>query len=318
MIKVSVVKDWKYPKISRQSPNGEGKWGDVQFIDGFDSNADYLIVFNAPNRNMFGNFVKGGKWILSQESPIPYYDWHKESYQYFDKIFGFWREDEVPGIIHAQTSLPWHIDLNYDELKSLSRGALNKTKNVSWITSSATSKPGHKLRITFKDYLEGIGFDFDLYGRGFTPINNKFDALRDYRYSLAIENYQVNDYWTEKFADCVLSWSMPIYYGCKNILKYFPEKSMLMIDPDNPELAVRKINEAIEGNLWENSLDYIEEARELILDKYQLFPNIASRIMSHHRPGIERVSASIPANAYYKQKGKVSFSRFLKKIFGKI
>jgi hypothetical protein len=43
-------------------------------------------------------------------------------------------------------------------------------------------------------------------------------------------------------------------------------------------MAVDKIIEISNSDLWENSLDKISEARELILDKYNLWPSIGMGI----------------------------------------
>ena len=80
-------------------------------------------------------------------------------------------------------------------------------------------------------------------------------------------------YFTEKIIDPLLCWSMPIYWGCKNIDKFLPEGSYINIDVDDPR-AIDKIIEISNSDLWENSLDKISEARELILDKYNLWSSI--------------------------------------------
>ena len=117
-------------------------------------------------------------------------------------------------------------------------------------------------------FLERISgkVEFDLFGRGFTPLADKWDGLAPYRYSIAVENYRGPDYWTEKIADCFLSWTMPIYYGCTNITDYFPPEAMVLIDIDDIEEAVDKIREAIAQDLWRKNLDAIEYARKLVLE----------------------------------------------------
>ena len=46
-------------------------------------------------------------------------------------------------------------------------------------------------------------------------------GLKDYRFCIAMENDYANNYFTEKLLDCMLSGTIPIYHGCKNIEKYF-------------------------------------------------------------------------------------------------
>nr|MDQ3047789.1 hypothetical protein [Bacteroidota bacterium] len=65
------------------------------------------------------------------------------------------------------------------------------------------------------------------------------------------------------------------------ILKYFPEESMIIIDPANPEEAMRKILFAMSDNRWEKNLAAIKKARELILKEYQFFPAITKKIQQY-------------------------------------
>lgn len=310
---VRIVKDWSYPDLFRQSPGGSGAWGDIRFTSEDFDECDLLVVLNRPHEKI--KVRARESWLFSQESPIDSYKWHTKSFKYFDKVFSFWDNKNFQNIIHNQTGLPWHINKTYDELIKLSVDECAKLhETVSWITSNASSKPGHKVRLDFLQYLKSISFELDLFGRGFNRIEDKFGALAPYKYSLAIENYSCNDYWTEKIADCFLSWTMPIYYGAKNINSYFPKESMIVIDPRRPEDAVQIIREAIAGNTWEKNLDYIRESRELILSKYQFFPLVSGLIHDHNIENGKRRLYRIPENGNPHQNGN-RIRQLLKKVF---
>lgn len=277
---VRIVKDWTSPDIFRQTPHHSKCWDGIYYTEDNVLECDLLLVLNAPHKPLFIKAPINGRWLFSQESPIDYYRYHLKSFKYFSKVFTYWDQSVAPNIINAQTALPWHIGKSYDELMTLSKdeAIAAKSKNVSWVTSNATDKEGHVLRMCFKDYLKANDFEFDLFGRGFCPIDDKFDAIYPYKYSIAIENYACNDYWTEKIADCFLSWTMPIYYGAKNITKYFPKEAIIVIDPNEPEKARQIINESIKNNIFLENILYIQEARELILNRYQLFPYVTQMI----------------------------------------
>jgi hypothetical protein len=164
---------------------------------------------------------------------------------------------------------------SYDELKNSIPP--EKPKPLSWITSNITGRSGHRKRMAFLETLHSQ-LDFDLWGRGFTPIKDKWDGLAPYRYALAVENYSGPYYWTEKLADCLLSWALPIYYGCTNITDYFPPEALVRIDIYKPDEAVEIIRETIHSDLWLMQRDAIAYARELILDQYQLFPFVTKLI----------------------------------------
>jgi len=302
---VRLVKNWDFPDILRQSIDNNGKWNDIFITEDKIKECDLLLVFNAPPEDIYVQTREA--WLFSQESPINSYRWHIKSFQYFDKVFTFWENNKATNIIQKQTCLPWHINKSYQELKSLSIGNKNCKVKTSWITSNLNFKPGHKLRLSFKDFLEQTNFKFDLFGRGFNPIEDKFDALFPYKYSIAIENFSCNDYWTEKIADCFLSWTIPIYYGAKNINSYFPSNSIIHIDPKDPISSLKTIKESIADNFWENNLQSLETARNLILDEYQLFPTISNRSKEqeiHSKPKLERYIPSNPKPSVLETKNK--------------
>lgn len=296
---VRIVKDWTFPDIMRQTPSHACEWNGVSFTEEKIEECDVLVVLNSPKEKITCKVRKGGLWLFSQESPIPHYQWHTKVFPYFDRVFTFWEGINVRNteIVHAQTALPWHINKSYDELKILKPG-IDKVNEISWITSNRTSKDGHVVRLNFLEFLQKNNFKFDLFGRGFKPIDDKFDGIFPYKYSIAMENYNCNDYWTEKIADCFLSWTLPFYYGCKNIYKYFPEKSLILLEPDKPMQSLEKMLDAINKNEWESRIGAIEEARNLILEKYQFFPTI-SKLIETRELGKRRIYRHIPKNTIY-------------------
>lgn len=314
---VRIEKDWNYPDFKRQSPHFSGVWDGITFTDEPVAECDVLVVFNSPNRDIRVRCPAGNRWLFTQESPIEIYRWQTDSFKYFDKVFTYWGYEVSPNIIHTQTALPWHIGRSYDELQALTleQSLPHKKKLVSWVTSNATHKGGHKLRMAFKDFLESEQFPFDLFGRGFSPIDDKFDGIFPYKYSFAIENYACDDYWTEKIADCFLSWTMPIYWGATNILSYFPRDSMILIDPNDPQAAICTIRHAIESRHFERNAAALAEARDLVLNKYQLFPHLRSLIAEYGAQNAGEKSRSfIPVNPeHYKGETPLGMVRRLLK-----
>ena len=60
-----------------------------------------------------------------------------------------------------------------------------KTKLISFITSNKNFTEGHKKRL---EWVQRIGDQVDLYGRGFNEIATKEEGLCDYMFSVVIEN----------------------------------------------------------------------------------------------------------------------------------
>jgi len=143
---------------------------------------------------------------------------------------------------------------------------------------------GHVERMEFLRRLIAVDQPMDLFGRGDFDcsqyngkIDNKWDALEEYRYSLAIENYSGENYFSEKILQPLLAWCMPIYWGCTNLSEYLPEDSYVRVDitsDDSPE----RVQEIIQSDYREQNLDAIREARELILYRHQMWPRVSDEI----------------------------------------
>ena len=68
----------------------------------------------------------------------------------------------------------------------------------------------------------------DFYGSGCEkPIEFKIEALKDYMFSIVIENSIESDYFTEKILDCFLSGTIPVYVGSKTTSQYFDENGII-------------------------------------------------------------------------------------------
>lgn len=106
-----------------------------------------------------------------------------------------------------------------------------KSKNLSIITSSKSKTHGHRMRHEIINSHRNI-FD-GLFGRGYNRINNKIEGLREYRFSLVVENDNSDDFFSEKLIDCLVTGTIPIYYGTKNIGKYFDVNGFLLINNVN-------------------------------------------------------------------------------------
>lgn len=100
-----------------------------------------------------------------------------------------------------------------------------KNRGVSMVASEKTILEGHKLRhevvAAFRHRIDSV------MGRGYGSFDDKIDSLRDFRYSIVIENCR-EDYWfTEKLIDCFLTGTVPIYWGCPSIGDFFDPNGII-------------------------------------------------------------------------------------------
>lgn len=123
-----------------------------------------------------------------------------------------------------------------------------KTKLISMISSSKGFSTGHRRRREFAEKMKG---KLDLYGRGIRDIARKEDGLRDYMFSVAIENIQWPGYHTEKIIDCFMTGTVPIYYGDPMIGKRFNTRGILVLSANTPTptpAMYRKMLPAVRDN----------------------------------------------------------------------
>lgn len=166
-------------------------------------------------------------WI--QESStinVSLHEWIKENISYLEENFEliFTHDTRLsllsPKIKHVICNArPWVKDI----------GLFKKTKLVSMIASNKTMCPEHILRQQvvgmFKDKI-------DLYGRGYNEISDKIEGLKDYAFSIAMENSTYSLGYTEKIADCFATGTIPIYYGCEEINTIFNPEGILWLHQD--------------------------------------------------------------------------------------
>ena len=193
--------------------------------------------------------------------------------------------------------------------------SIPKTKILSVISSSKAMSEGHRKRLDFAKRLKiHFGDKVDLFGRDLNEIEDKWDALADYQYHVALENSAVNDYWTEKLSDAFLAACHPIYYGCPNINRYFDRASLTPIELEHPERAIAVIESCIEQKRYESSEQKIWEAREKVLDTHNVFALMADYIEKDQRSEGDRPCRPVKITIRKEPSDSNLIYRFRKKL----
>jgi hypothetical protein len=128
----------------------------------------------------------------------------------------------------------------------------SKNKKVSIIASIKNFFEGHNLR---HEIIKNIQ-DIDVFGRGYNTIDNKIDGLRDYRFSICVENCKQDYYFTEKIIDCFITGTIPIYWGCPSIGDFFDINGIITFNDIN-ELK-EKIN-SLSDDEYEKRIESVIE-----------------------------------------------------------
>ncbi len=158
-----------------------------------------------------------------------------------------------------------------------------KTKDMSVIMSSLAYMPNHLKRLQFLQQLQArFGDRVDVYGRGHRFIPYKDEALLPYRFHICVENCVVPDLWTEKLADPLLGFAVPVYAGCPNLARYIPAQAFVRIDMDDipGSLAVLESLLASPEQAYERHRAAVLEARARLLSAHNLVHLLADFVAS--------------------------------------
>lgn len=189
------------------------------------------------------------------------------------------------------------INKSYDELLKLKP---KKSKNLSIILSQKTDKKAHKLRHKLVSEIESKSPEsLDIWGnycegksgkqykgecRGAQVYSSDFETgqepgIEPYRYYIATENGMLSSYFSEKICIPYLFLTMPFYWGCPSIDRFFPKESYIKIDIEKKGEAERII-ELSKSNIREENIDYLMEAKDLVMNKYNAMATINMSFMS--------------------------------------
>ena len=126
----------------------------------------------------------------------------------------------------------------------------NKTKLCSMISSNKGWTDGHRRRLA---WVEKFRNDLDLYGFGFSPIDKKEDGLKDYCFSICVENDSYPTYFSEKILDCFACGTVPVYYGAPDIAEHFnPNGIILLNDKFSLDSLSLRVYHSMRGAILEN------------------------------------------------------------------
>ena len=312
---VRIIKDWnKQDNLLKQTSGENGQWGNIKFTLDPVTECDVVVFTNRIKEDCLLSCRPGGRWLIQMEPPTPAHRWYRNSDEFFDRIIApDWRVKKSK-LTYSHGALPWHVDRTYDQLKVMQ--VPNKPCEVSMITSNANYTNGHSFRLRLINALKGVnGIDFDLYGRGFNRIDDKMDAHLSYKYSIVIENSFYPHYWTEKLSDCLLSFTIPIYIGAQNIGDYLPQGSFIQVEPDLNKVI--KVLKTLHLDQWEGRMEALKEARNKILDEYQLFP-LLSNLIDQNILNEDRKSFEFKANLAPWEGGKISILRKMEYQYRKL
>jgi hypothetical protein len=280
--------------MHRLCPGGQLRWGRCDFLlnPPRGTRCDYWIVF-ATSRDRDHMQCNPANTLFIAGEPPSKKIYPRAFYAQFARVVSTRSEDPHPRVTTSALGLNWHVGLHsgenryvygYDELRALTRGpASNK---ISVVCSDLTTTEGQRLRLRFLQSLkDALGDSIIHFGRGFTPITDKMDAILPYRFHLVLENSASPHYWTEKLADAYLGLAHPFYSGCPNLADYFPPEGFTAVDANRPDEAIALMRAKLAAPVSAAETAMTLHCRDLILDTYNPFARFAYWTEQFHQPG---------------------------------
>ena len=114
-------------------------------------------------------------------------------------------------------------------VSDIDSGIHPKSKMVSMIASNKRLTNGHRYRHEIINAIHSK-HKFDLWGSGYRYFNTKNEPLKDYYFSVSVMNSKIDNYFTEVLVDNFRLGTVPIFWGCPNIEKYFDTNGIITFD----------------------------------------------------------------------------------------
>jgi hypothetical protein len=302
---INVLTPFSDDTFTRQFENN-GLINNFQFYENsrLDLLWDLIIVFEGITSVKQYRCKIGGLIFISGEPPIS----RRYSFYFlnqFDHLITSHQQIKHKNNHIIQQCLPWHYgysflnnNYNFNINEIINSEPPKKVKKISIISSDKKIMPGHNLRHSFVEFLkQEYSNEIDFFGKGINPIDDKSIGLTPYYFSICIENSSINDYWTEKLADPILSYSIPLYYGCKNVNKYFNTNGIINIDINNKSKTVSIIDDILSNTskIYSEKFDILIENRNKLLFNF----NLTHFIIKFYKENINnRYQNIIPAILY--------------------
>lgn len=154
-----------------------------------------------------------------------------------------------------------------------------KRKTVSIVASAKRDLEGHRLR---HEIIERFGDRItQVMGGGYAPFADKIDSLKEFRYSIVVENCK-EDYWfTEKLIDCFACGTVPIYWGCPSISRFFNPNGIIVFDStEELNTILRSLSPEDYGNRRDAIEDNFNRAKAYMITEDYLASNVIEPLLA--------------------------------------
>ena len=284
----------------RQTEKGEGICHGVRFLLNDDParEAEWLVVFDSPPDDLVTHIPCERRILVITEPPEvkPYPP--RYLHQFGTILTPFSLPGAKDGTLRIEGAcLNWHYGVRtvsgswktkLASLESIQQMPVpSKNKLLSVICSTKTYTKAQRNRIQFVESLvRHFGSAVDVFGRGRNPIDDKADAIAAYKYHIVLENNRIGNFWTEKFSDALIGYSLPLYVGAPNLPSVIPDANGLMVLPiADFDSCIGAIESLLEADPYDGLVPAITRCREWCLETTNVFARAARIIQEAHCHG---------------------------------
>jgi len=306
MIKVKISSSWcneqeSLKRVLLQFKTSAEDIQGIKFV--YDDSYEVLVVLGYIKEN-----IKPGARVLVFPHEPTWSGGHQKTFNLDNniKLFGFntYIYSGITNVIETIAHMvyggrgPWqegYDNWTYDNIIS---NQFLKSKIISSFVSSRNSAENTDPICTYKSRVDLINYlipkcpFIDFYG-GYISTNSpsnvkefsqkKYDDIKDYKFCLTIENSNENYYVSEKFYDCMLTNTVPIYFGCKNIKQLWPEEGYIVLDNITDHLYVENVLQNIYNNadtIYEKMMPFILQMKDKYFREFNLLKKIKKEIFN--------------------------------------
>lgn len=110
-------------------------------------------------------------------------------------------------------------------------------------------------------------------------MESKYVLFDTFQFHIAIENSRQANYFTEKLIDCLISKSIPIYYGCPNIHEFFDTSGWILLEDGTPDELLKKTG-SLSPTYYSQFTEVIEKNYKKCFDYIHLYERLGKVLES--------------------------------------
>lgn len=217
--------------INQFAPHYNVSESEIDLVD--DDSYEYLVVFNDAKGFPIKDKAKTLGWIQEPPDHDSFYD--KQIGSYCNQVYTCAHSRYYHGgenYVLKSGAMFYHFDMPVGYLMDT---RFEKSKQISCVVSGI--KGGfYDFRLSIAETLKRVLPEMDVFGGPFKGrnipnhgrIENKYDALHPYQFSLCLENGNWEGYISDKIIDAILCDCVPIYLGdIESARKLFEQVTIL-------------------------------------------------------------------------------------------